>query len=147
MKGKILKNAFTYITTILLGGLLLDLVIWVITPSVIIVKDNNEWEKHHYLFSYVDKSDERHLLVLFGNYLDNQSSQILEKKIYTYGNLKSDLNKYSIEYQIGFHKLRGDFDVVLSNPPAYVRGRRTQSVLDYKKPSMFDALEKSRKKQ
>ena len=135
-RTEILPNLYSYICIPLICGILLDLIILAITPSVIIAKDNSEYEKPDYLFFYKDKSGETHILAPFGNYLDNQSSQILAEKIYAYGAWEpsEDLITFKKEYYIGFHNLGfgGDPDKVFAEPPARVKGRYTQRILHYK---------------
>lgn len=61
-----------------IGGIVLDLILLIITPTVLIVKDNRQYEKHDYFFYYVDSKNERHGLYPSADYIDNQSGRNVE---------------------------------------------------------------------
>ena len=132
-------NMVTYTALPTLCGILLSLIVLAVTPSIIIVKDNKEFKKKDFFFLYTDKSGDIHLLSPCGNYLDNQSSQILTQVTYTYGSVMEELNGKEKDYEIGFHNLGfgRDMDVLFKLPPRSVRGRHSQRVLFYR-----DQLEK-----
>lgn len=59
---------------IAIGGIVMDLVMLMITPSVLICHDYHQYERHDYLFKYVDNNGMEYDLPT-GDYVDNQSEQ------------------------------------------------------------------------
>lgn len=63
-----------------IGGIGLDILLLILTPTVLIIKDGKQYEEHDYFFYYIDSKGESHFLSYNGHYIDNQTS----KTIYVY---------------------------------------------------------------
>lgn len=74
-----------------IGGVALDLILLIITPTVLVINDNKQYEKHDYFFCYVDSRNDAHGLYPSSDYIDNRSdhnvevsAELYSEKIYTH---------------------------------------------------------------
>lgn len=78
-KGESIKDGWKhYAVAAGIGGIVLDLILLIATPTVLVIKDNKQYEKHDYFFYYVDSKDQGHGLYPSSDYIDNQSEYNVE---------------------------------------------------------------------
>lgn len=141
-KSFVIKEDF--ISTLLpsvCGGLIVDLILLIITPTVLVVGDNEKHETHSYLFKYIDTNGKKYNLSIFERYIHNTAQEdiIVYAVEYTPKKFRNILRNNEFEYDLYEPGYWGEINHgpyrYFETPPSSIRVRRGSIsriwILDY----------------